>query len=678
MAILSDPNFLGQMRLDVPFARLITSGVRGDFDALVGRAMAGSGAYVLRGFAVNGSVGSAANSLSITVADGILINLNATESGSILWVSDSATPETLNNVTNPKVIGAFTSATTNYVGMDFTRTANSSTADVIKLLDPNTDLEDTRTVPLLKTLSYKIVISTTNFASQPNLVPIAQIVTDASNNVASNGIIDARPMYLGIGGGGDTPNITASYAWPYGRTPDSLYTFTGGDKQFASLKELLDAHSTRLWELGGGERWTGASLDHNVTMFGSGTPFSDSDYFEWDGTNLHWKGLIFTFDNSTSVYNTVANQTTNSAGLTDLADGDCIYVDLNRATNAAALTAHKAALTTLGAPTIPGSRWVIAWRNGSNVYTRGSRLAVGTPIPVATTTTDGIVRLFQTPGSSSHPVVLNLDSNSSIAWTASASNATAIAVTGNGNAPGLNATGGDSNGTGIVSHGGHDDTNTTQGTGAEITGGDEGGHDGNGGVGAIITGGQAGDTTGDGGDGAHFVGGDSIGGGGGYGLRATPGALQDTAIRSNGWIDMTAGRAPGSTEGPKDTLTKSNMIKAWALMKLVNGANTTAQNIQNGFNIASATTTNAAAGQITVTFTTPFLASGPPNTNYMVMANPEDATSIAGPKAAFVRPITRTDSTVVFEFIDYTAAGIDISGSNLANMVWSFMAIGFQ
>src|SRR6202142_3033320 len=87
-----------------------------------------------------------------------------------------------------------------------------------------------------------------------------------------------------------------------------------------------------------GNRWRGELVsptsDHNVRMAQTGTPFGSTGMnFEFVSSNVHWKGLVLIFDNSTATYNVIADQTASVAGLTDLVSGQCIYVDVDRSQN---------------------------------------------------------------------------------------------------------------------------------------------------------------------------------------------------------------------------------------------------------------------------------------------------------------------------------------------------------
>lgn len=445
-------NWLGQQRVDVPHLRSLESSVAADFDVLAGQMLAGKMALILKGFNIitTGAIGAPATNLKVRIADGLLMHYGASEAGSLFWAEANRADEQL-IATNSKVTGSFTASQTNFIGLDLTRSADDSTADNVQFLEPVSDGEISKTVPLARTLDIRLVISTADFSSQATILPLAKVVTDSNNNVTS--IQDARQMMFRLGEGGDNPNQYAGYTWPGTRYENTTGdVFAGGDKIIDNMKTWMDAVMTRLWEVGGGEHWYAASADRNVNMVWTGPAFTNGEHTEISGGNVHWKGYRFLWDNRSGYVNDVNDQTGNSAGLTDLANGECIYVDLDSTqfriaswasttayvagdlvlndTNkayectvggtsaggggptgtggaitdntvtwkyvgpaAAKLTAAKAPLITLGAPTVPGSRHVLIWKTGGSVYTRGWRYPVGTLFTPATTTAQGVLKI---------------------------------------------------------------------------------------------------------------------------------------------------------------------------------------------------------------------------------------------------------------------------------------------
>jgi hypothetical protein len=277
MSVLRNLNILSQMRLDVPHIRLLESGVAGDFDTVVGRMTSGGKPLVVKGFTIAGSVGALASTLQLAVADSSAMNLNASESGSFLWIPTDRANEVLDGAVNEKVTGSFVSGSTNYVGIDFVRQPDETTTDLVKFKDPSGGDDASRQVPLGQTLDYRIVISAVPFSAQLNLVPLAKIAVDSAGAVTS--ITDARRLMFRLGSGGDIPAPLSSFGWPQGRSEGA---FSGGDKSLNNQKDWIDAVMSRIWEIGGGQNWYSPASDRNVVYTNYGTPASNGEYFTFN------------------------------------------------------------------------------------------------------------------------------------------------------------------------------------------------------------------------------------------------------------------------------------------------------------------------------------------------------------------------------------------------------------
>jgi hypothetical protein len=398
MAVERRQQFLGQARIDAPHLRAIESGVSSDFDVLAGIIMAGKKPVVIQGFdlVLTNAVSNDAENLILNVAGGAVLHYEATESGSVFRVPEGRAQEVL-GPTNPRVEGSFTPSAVNFVGLDLLRSADDSTADTVQFLDPDTDTETPVIVPLARTLNYSIVISTKEFTSTPGILPLARITTNSLNKVSI--IEDARHLFFRLGQGGTNPSAVSPYGWPGGRNEAaSTLSTIAGDRSIGSLKTWCDAVMTRLWEIGGGEYWYSATADRNVSIGHISTVFaSTGEAMEYTGGHLHWQALRIIFDNSTGAVNEVQAQTTNLAGLTDIADGECIYVDLDRTRDRTIafpnpLVAQKGVLKTLGQSTRPGQRFIIAWRIGASVFFRGQPYPVGSSLKLATPLASGTGR----------------------------------------------------------------------------------------------------------------------------------------------------------------------------------------------------------------------------------------------------------------------------------------------
>lgn len=380
MAVNSRVNYLGQERIDAPFLRLSESGVAGDFDLLAGLVIAGKQPLVVKGFSIGSfAVGTAASNLVMDVTNGLILHYEASASGSVFTIPSDRSSEVLSSTSNARVSGSFVPSSTNYVGLDLTLQPDSTTEGKAAFYIPDLQAEQIRSVPLQMTVDYRIVITTEPFETFPSILPIAIVNTDNVSAVLS--VNDARNLLGRLGSGGSSPNPTYYFNWPSGRKEVTGKPFSGGDKEIPSLKDWMNAVMTRIWEIGGGERWCTATADRNVKLTQSGAPFaSNNEYFEWNGTNLLWKGLSFIFANCTGYINQIADQTTSVVNLTDLADQECIYADIDYRsdlTGANAIVCQKANIKTLGSATPPLARFIIAVRIGANIFTRDSNFAVG-------------------------------------------------------------------------------------------------------------------------------------------------------------------------------------------------------------------------------------------------------------------------------------------------------------
>lgn len=439
------------MRLDVPHFRMMDSAAVADFDLLAGTIVAGDSALVVKGFQIlspAAAVGSPATSLQLNVAGGTVLHSQASEHGTIYSVPTTASVETLSS-TNPNVSGSFSANQPNFIGLDLRKSADSTTSDLAFFLSANTLVETPKTVPLARTMGYKIIISTTDFSATPHILPIAKVTTGTANTVVA--IQDCRQMAFRLGSGGSAPDRYHAFPWATGRLENTTGDiFSGGDKSISSLKDSLDAIMTRCWELGGGQYWYSPTSDREVKLImGQPVILSTGDNFAWTlgSSTLQWASLSVVFANSPVSSNSITD------GTAVLADGQCLYVDIDRS-QVASLVPQVGTLTTLGTPVRPGSRYVIAWRVGSYIFTKEKAFEVNRVIPVANTVAYGTVRLKYVAGTPSDPTVLAQDTNGTYNNVANSGNAPAFFGTGNGTGSGLKGLGGASGGAGVEGTGG--------------------------------------------------------------------------------------------------------------------------------------------------------------------------------------------------------------------------------
>lgn len=421
MAIQRQFNFLGNMRVDVPHLRLVESSVAADFQALSGTLMSGTRALVAWGAAVLdvGVAGTPASSLLMRMAGAVLLHGTATEPGAIFTVSTTQ-PDDILNGTNTLVVGSFTPGVhqVNYVSIDLLRLADPATQDTVVFRSASTGAEFTQVVPLGRVLQYRIHISTSDFGTTPTYCPIAKVTVDASGNVES--VVDCRQMFWRLGTGGTTPNALAQFSWSNRNEATSTSAFTGGDKDLRSQSDFNRAIVQRLWELGGGEHWYSPATDRTVQLTYDNTATFPATGENWDAIsspgNLLWRGLSFWFADSTGTENLVADAAVATPGLTNLVDGDLVYVELNRTANVTVTPVKTtwAALFALPEST-PGSRHILAWRQHGRIYVGQQSVVVNTGGVHATNTSFGVVKLFTAfVPNPANPVVPVMDADSAV------------------------------------------------------------------------------------------------------------------------------------------------------------------------------------------------------------------------------------------------------------------------
>jgi hypothetical protein len=262
MAIRRQSNFLSQQRIDLSHMRSIESAVANDFDEMLRGIVTGEGrGVVVRGFklSMTGAIGSASNGLQLLVANSAILHGTSSQAGTFYTVPTGTVPEILNSTVNSRVSGAFTANAVNYIGIEYERLVDDTTADQIYLWNPTNKNETTKTAPLAKILRYKIVISTSLWAA--NVLPIAKVTTDIANNVVD--ITDQRDILGRLGKAGvSSPNPSYVFPWTAGRQENSATStvsttdpFSGGDKQIESLKQWMDAVMSSILEIKGTVYW---------------------------------------------------------------------------------------------------------------------------------------------------------------------------------------------------------------------------------------------------------------------------------------------------------------------------------------------------------------------------------------------------------------------------------------
>lgn len=268
MAVQRRVNWVSQQRVDTPDMRSIESAASNDFDALMQTLYLGSGeGYIFRGFDIlmAGLVGGAASGAQMNVDQAAILHSKSSQSGTFLVVRPGTPPQVLNSATNTNVQGAFSPSSLNYVGIEYVRFIDDTTASQVYIWDPTINDETTKVIPRAQILKYNIIISTGSWAA--NVLPVCTITTDAGNNVLS--IEDNRRLMMRLGTAGrTTPNPFYSYPWtaqaegrtesPFISSSNATNPFHGGDKMLGTEKDWKDAIMSVIKEIKGSAFWYSA------------------------------------------------------------------------------------------------------------------------------------------------------------------------------------------------------------------------------------------------------------------------------------------------------------------------------------------------------------------------------------------------------------------------------------
>lgn len=405
MSVRRSQNWVNQQRVDVPHLRSIESAVRNDFDELLGAFAIGSNSsHIIRGFEINmtAAIGATASSLQMIVEDSAMLHGTSNEAGTFFQIAAGTANQVLNSTTNTRVDGTFSPSSLNYVGLEFTRAIDNSTAAQVFLWNPTTKTEISKNIPLAETLDYKIVI--TNSLWAPNVVPVAIVKTDTSNNVVS--VEDRRSLLYRLGSAGaSTPDPTHQYPWTnhsesrsenFWKSTSSTSPFRGGDKQLLHFKEWADAVMSMLVEVKGTTYWYSPISESGSLLKLRGD--LDRTYITGNGKYTHnsstagqlnWDSNIFlNFIGSRLSYKILSNAATTDL---TLSDNQVAYLELTRDQDIGPnliFTNGSAIVNSVGASSwtsslLAGDFIKIATENDSQYY---EILSVNTPSQVTLTT----------------------------------------------------------------------------------------------------------------------------------------------------------------------------------------------------------------------------------------------------------------------------------------------------
>jgi type VI secretion system secreted protein VgrG len=370
MAVKRRVNWVSQQRVDVPDMRSIESAASNDFDELMQTLYLGAGeGYIFRGFDISmaGLIGGAASGAQMIVDQAAILHSKSKQSGTFLVVRPGTPPQVLNAATNTNVVGAFSPSSLNYVGIEYIRFIDDTTASQVYIWDPTINDETTKVIPRAQILKYQIVITTGTWAA--NVLPVCTITTDAGNNVLR--IEDNRRLMMRLGTAGrTTPNPFYSYPWtaqtegrvesPFISSSNSINPFHGGDKMLGTEKDWKDAIMSAIKEVKGSAFWYSAGSS-SVAGINLTDLFFDSpsgSLLTMRGKFIHSKvtpGML-TWTGILNLDSIVGNlRYTVPAGSVTLADKQVAYIVLNRNTN---FQPTNTFTFTIGSPTVTATSLV--------------------------------------------------------------------------------------------------------------------------------------------------------------------------------------------------------------------------------------------------------------------------------------------------------------------------------
>ncbi len=342
MAIKSQRRLYSQQRLTTSTWRAVESAVSFDFDTVLRKMFTGdTTGYILSGFRINigsSSFSTDASNLTLYSLNSTILHTLADESGTILNVEGS-TAESLNS-TNSKVVGGFAANSTNYVGIELVRVTDEDSTETTYFWDADAEAEFSRVLPSSTVLDYRIVITQSGFG---NLLPIATVITNASNVPTT--ITDCRNLLFRLGTGGTSPNPNYSYPWSAGRTEPGTSTtstsvdpFQGGDKQITTFRDWIEAIETSIKEIKGTAYWfesgSGGGSAGNLSLF-SVAEDANFSYLTGEGTISHniattgllqWTNDLFIRNVFSSAYYKIQS---NATGIT-ISNGSVLALSLTR------------------------------------------------------------------------------------------------------------------------------------------------------------------------------------------------------------------------------------------------------------------------------------------------------------------------------------------------------------
>ena len=365
MALLHKIRILENERIDKPDHDQIQEFVADDFKAYNRHFFTNEDKWIGKGFSV--SVTSGLN-IAVVVEDSTLFNTEVA-GGNEFYLGESGHADLTATLTN----GA-----TNYIHLQVV-SGNTGTAATRVFWDPTLNSGDggefLQTIDTEEYLDVQLYVNTTGFSTDDDLIPLATMVTSGGAVVST---IDNRNLFFRLGKG-HTLNAEFDFELSSPTEPASS-SFTGGDKDIASLKDWMDLVMTRIKKVSGETYWFEDTGGFNVTDLY--TDFGNT-IMTGGGTISYSAANVFSFSSDLvltviSLGVTYTIPQASESGQT-LADGQVAYINIDAALGGASSgergTSGNRDLVIANASAVPFDQniyWV-AYRTGTKLFVRGMR-----------------------------------------------------------------------------------------------------------------------------------------------------------------------------------------------------------------------------------------------------------------------------------------------------------------
>lgn len=369
MSLLQRTRVLSQQRIDLPDYRNIEDFVCADFKAIFKNAWTGEN-FVLSGF---NATGTGTSDLSVALAGSTAI---FGKDDGVMYIGAPSLSALQTD--------ALTPSATNFVEIFIEQ--DTGGADSRAFWDQTAAAgqggEFSQIVDTFIFIKATFAINTSSFTGDADKLPICEVDVDPGGNITE--IRDSRDGMFRLGRASNS-----LFAFPWGsRTEPVSTSFTGADKDIATLKQWFDAVMSRIRENAGTTYWYESpaislvgSFRHDLAILAG---LTNTARFAWSGTDLSITdasgtpldtddlGTIRLFDSTADLHLT-RQDSGNSIALND---GEVLWVELpdplaNVTYDGVGLTSSNYRVSARGSVPLQDTTYWLAYREGTKIYLRG-------------------------------------------------------------------------------------------------------------------------------------------------------------------------------------------------------------------------------------------------------------------------------------------------------------------